>query len=143
MQNTITMDNLTDVALQVATEAHSGQKRWNGDSYISHPKRVSDKLEGPIRKAVGFLHDTVEDTDMTLDRLRELGFPEVVVEAVDYLTKKDGVPYKEYIKKLSENEIAVAVKLADLEDNMSDLPPGHGLFKRYKPTHASLKKIRK
>jgi len=65
------------------------------------------------------LHDVVEDTDWTLERLRREGFPEEVLEAVDCLTHRDGESYEEFVERVQTNPIARQVKIADLEDNMN------------------------
>ncbi len=66
------------------------------------------------------LHDVVEDTDITLRDLAEMGFPKDVLDALTLLTHDETVPYLDYVAKLKDNPIARAVKLADLEHN-SDL----------------------
>ncbi len=68
----------------------------------------------------GLLHDVVEDTKWTLKELEAEGFPTGVLEAVRLLTREKDVPYMAYIERLSGNQIARKVKLADLEHN-SDL----------------------
>ena len=66
---------------------------------------------------VALLHDVVEDTDYTLDDLRNMGFPERIIEALSYMTHDDAVPYLDYVARIKENPIATAVKLADLRHN--------------------------
>lgn len=95
-------------------------KDRGGDLMINHMARVVDMLDDPVDKEVGWLHDIVEDTHTTLDELRELGFPEVVVAAVDLLThRKKEMKYAEYINRIcaSGNLHAIRVKLADQFDN--------------------------
>lgn len=65
-------------------------------------------------------HDVIEDTAYTIDDLRKMGFSEEVLDALDLMTHDKNVPYMEYVAKISENEIARTVKLADLRHN-SDL----------------------
>ena len=71
------------------------------------------------KKIVAVLHDVVEDTKMTIGELAQL-FPDHLVMAIKILTKKKGEEYFDYIKRLieSNNEIAIAVKIADLKDNL-------------------------
>ena len=64
------------------------------------------------------LHDVVEDTDWTTEKLEAEGFSEEVITAVKLLTHDKKVPYKKYIEAIKTNKIALNVKLADLEDNM-------------------------
>jgi (p)ppGpp synthase/HD superfamily hydrolase len=65
------------------------------------------------------LHDVVEDTDWTLERLREEGFSDEVLEAVDSLTHREDESYQEFVERVRANPIARQVKIADLEDNMN------------------------
>lgn len=71
-------------------------------------------------KAVAYLHDVIEDTELTLEDLREYGFSEEVLKAVDVITKKKGQDYQTYLNSVKENKLARVVKLADLGHN-SDL----------------------
>ena len=117
--------NMLEKARKIATKAHSSQKRWGGDPYITHPERVAEKVKilGIQTEAVAWLHDVVEDTEVTIEDLRNEGFPQAVLSAVEALTHRGGESYAEYIKRISNNSIASHVKIADLEDNMSDLNP--------------------
>lgn len=104
-------------ALDFATEAHKGQNDKGGKPYIKHPIYVANHVDGDTAKAVAYLHDVVEDTKYTLEDLRRAGFSHEIVEAVDILTKKDGMSYEKYIEKVAENSIATMVKVADLQHN--------------------------
>lgn len=77
-------------AIKFATEAHNGQKRKSGDPYIVHPLAVMKILEdwGMDEDTViaGVLHDTVEDTEVTLDDIKN-EFGESVAFLVDGVTK--------------------------------------------------------
>jgi (p)ppGpp synthase/HD superfamily hydrolase len=112
------MANL-DKAILIATQAHQGQKDRYGANYILHPLRVMFKVYSEEEKIVAILHDVIEKTDWTLEELREQGFSEGVVEAVNLLTRRDDQDYMNYIEKLKGNYIARKVKLADIEDNMN------------------------
>jgi (p)ppGpp synthase/HD superfamily hydrolase len=109
---------LLEEAIVVALEAHRGQKDRAGRPYILHPLRVMCRVQTEAEKMAALLHDAVEDSELTLQELRARGFPEEVVEAVDCLTKREGEPYDELIRRAGSNRIAKRVKLADLEDNM-------------------------
>ncbi len=66
------------------------------------------------------LHDVVEDCDeWTIEKLRERGFSEEVLEAVESVTNREGESYDEFIERAGKNPIARRVKIADLEDNMN------------------------
>jgi (p)ppGpp synthase/HD superfamily hydrolase len=107
-------------AILLAVEAHRGQKDKAGQPYILHPLRLMARLHGEAAPMVAVLHDVVEDTPCSLDRLRQLGYPEAVLEAVDCLThrKREGETYEAFIERVKGNPLARRVKLADLEDNM-------------------------
>ena len=111
-------NELYDKALQIAVRAHKGQKDKAGHDYILHPIRVSERCDDPRAKIVALLHDTIEDTDVTADYLREEGFTEEIVEAVLAVTRSEGEEYDDYVRRAAQNELGRMVKRADLEDNM-------------------------
>lgn len=112
--------SLVDKALSIAKKAHKGQLDKAGKDYILHPIHVSQQVKLEEEKAVALLHDVIEDTEITLEDLKKAGMPMDVVEAVNALTKVEGIDYFDYLKKVKENSLARVVKLADLKHN-SDL----------------------
>lgn len=136
--------SLTRLALKVSFEAHRDQVDHGGTPYVYHPYHLAEQMTDETTTCIALLHDVVEDTDITLAQLREMGFPEDVVEAVGVLTKEHGVPYQEYIKRVKSNPLARIVKLADLEHNsdMSRLQEiderSKSLAKRYEKARACL-----
>jgi (p)ppGpp synthase/HD superfamily hydrolase len=104
-------------ALEIAAQAHAGQKDKEGLPYILHPLRVLNGVEGEEAQIVAVLHDVVEDTTVTLDDLRRAGFSETVLAAVQCVTHGNDEPYAEYVVRCKANAIARQVKLADLHDN--------------------------
>ena len=118
------MSNLK-IAMSIASKAHDGQKQWNGDPLISHPKRVMDLIvkQNPDLEITedyeiaAILHDVVEDTEVGLQDLSDVGFSPEVVSAVHRLTRQEGESYTNYIERLRVDPIAVIVKIADLSDN--------------------------
>lgn len=111
------MSNL-ETAIALAANAHAGQVDKAGQPYILHPLRVMLQLTEPHERVTAALHDVVEDTDVSLEDLREQGFPEEVVEAVDALTKRDGETRLQAAKRAGANAIARMVKIADVSDNL-------------------------
>ncbi len=105
-------------AILLAAQAHQGQRDRNGQPYILHPLRVMMRVEGETQRTAAVLHDVVEDTPHTLGELREMGFSEEVVHAVDCLTHREGEAYEAQVERAASDPIARVVKLADLEDNM-------------------------
>lgn len=106
-------------AIEIATKAHRGQFDKAGNDYIQHPLRVMAAGKTTNEKIVGVLHDVVEDTDWTFERLAAEGFSSEVVEALQCVTKlSESEPYDKFIARVKTNKLAVAVKLNDLTDNM-------------------------
>ena len=129
---------MPSLALQIATQVHLGQVDKLGNDYIAHPTRVAAKFAGnPDLQAISYMHDVLEDSTVTEEYLRKL-FSSHIVDAVVVLTKKEGQPYNEYLKQVKSNEMALAVKLADVEDNVSrldqltDLETKERLTEKYK-----------
>ena len=106
-------------AVSIAAQAHRGQVDKAGAPYLLHPLRMMLRMTSEAAMMAAVLHDVVEDTDWTLDRLRDEGLPEEVIEAVDCLTRRDGESYQEFVGRVRTNSIARQVKVADLEDNMN------------------------
>jgi (p)ppGpp synthase/HD superfamily hydrolase len=111
------MPTLED-AIALAVEAHRGQKEKARQPYILHVLRVMFRLDTEHEQMTGVLHDLVEDTPYTRDDLRRLGYPELVVTAIDCLTRRENETYEEFVERAGAHPIARRVKLADLEDNM-------------------------
>ena len=111
---------MTNRAMELAYRAHHGQFDKNGAPYVFHPFHLAEQMDTEETVTAALLHDVVEDTDYTLEDLRAMGFPDPVLEALSLLTHDPSVPYMEYVKRLKNNPIARAVKLADLTHN-SDL----------------------
>ena len=105
-------------AIIIAVEAHRSQKDKAGAAYITHPLRLMLQMETEPEQMVAVLHDVVEDSKMTLEGLRERGFSEQVVEAVDGVTARAGENYEDFILRAKPNPLARKVKMADLRDNM-------------------------
>lgn len=111
---------LTKKALKLCFDAHKDQIDKSEIPYVYHPFHLAEQMTDELTTVVALLHDVVEDTPHTLNDLREMGFPEEVIEALALLTHEKTVPYMEYMARIKQNPIAVAVKLADLRHN-SDL----------------------
>lgn len=104
-------------AVRIAREAHEGQVDKTGHPYIGHVLRVMSRLDTDEEQMAAALHDVIEDTDATPESLLALGVPEVVVDAVQALTKREGESYADFVARAGTNPIARRVKLADLADN--------------------------
>ena len=111
---------LTKKALKLCFEAHKAQTDKTGLPYVFHPFHLAEQMTDEYTTVTALLHDVVEDTDYTLNDLQEMGYPDEVIQALSLLTHDDGSEYMDYVKRLKNNPIARAVKLADLKHN-SDL----------------------
>jgi (p)ppGpp synthase/HD superfamily hydrolase len=115
---------LLERAIEIAVEAHRGQRDKAGAPYILHPLRVMAACDSIRARMVGILHDLIEDTDWTLERLEAEGFPTDVVEGVASVTKlpEDKGPendrYLAFCRRAAAHPLGREVKLADLDDNM-------------------------
>ncbi|WP_220792758.1 RelA/SpoT family protein [Gluconacetobacter aggeris] len=122
-------------AFAVAQEAHAGQVRDNGDPYITHPLAVASILAGfhldPSSIATALLHDTIEDTGVTHERLRA-EFGPAIADLVDGVTKltrlelqsdrtKQAENFRKLVLAMSKDIRVLIVKLADRLHNMRTL----------------------
>lgn len=116
---------VVEQAYVVAEKAHRGQLRKSGDPYITHPVAVATILAElgmtPSTLAAALLHDTVEDTDYSLDQLRREFGPEIAM-LVDGVTKLDKVTYgdaaqaetvRKMVVAMSRDIRVLVIKLAD------------------------------
>ena len=109
-------------AYEVASIAHRGQVDKAGVDYINHPLTVAANVgEDSSAIIVALLHDVLEDTPLTIDKLKkEIPLTDDEAQALELLTHDDGIPYLEYVKRIKSNALATKVKAADLKHN-SDL----------------------
>lgn len=116
---------IIDRAYAMAKKAHEGQLRRSGEPYITHPLAVAEILVdlgiGPTTIAAALLHDTVEDTDYTLDDVRR-DFGDEVALLVDGVTKLDKIKYgddaeaetvRKMVVAMSRDIRVILIKLAD------------------------------
>lgn len=116
---------LIERAYLSAERAHEGQLRRSGEPYITHPVAVAQILAdlgiGPVTLAAALLHDTVEDTDYTLEHLQK-DFGDEIAMLVDGVTKLDKLKYgdsaqaetvRKMVVAMSKDIRVLVIKLAD------------------------------
>ena len=115
-------DATTQVALArgIAFVAHRGQHDRSGLPYIDHPGRIAERFDPvtePVAAAAAWLHDVLEDSDLTAQELFEAGVVPAVIDVVQLLTRTPDVAADEYYARIRRNPVARRVKLADIDDN--------------------------
>lgn len=140
--------DLEEKCYLIAKQFHKGQVDRGGNPYIEHPVAIAKKMTTVAARCVALLHDILEDTSCTAEMLSKAGIPDFIIFSVESLTKQPEETYREYIKRVAQDELAREVKLADLEHNM-DLTRLRSVTaadikrveKRYKPAYKYLKRI--
>lgn len=126
-------------AMEIAREVHLHQRDKGGAPYIGHPLRVAGGCKSDDAKIVALLHDVVEDgasQGWSFDRLRTEGFSEVIISALESVTKRAGEDYAAFVLRAKEDILGREVKLADIADNMD-------LGRIPEPSHKDLARIEK
>lgn len=105
-------------AKAIATIAHRGQVDKINVDYIEHPRRVAARLTESTHIAAAWLHDVIEDCDVSAADLIAAGISSEVVDAVVLLTRTEKNKDEDrYYLEIRKNPTAHAVKLADIADN--------------------------
>jgi (p)ppGpp synthase/HD superfamily hydrolase len=117
--------NLAACAEAFAREKHAGQFDKVGRPYVEHLARVAAAVETDEAMAIAWLHDVLEDCDVTRLTLIEAGFPRSVVRSVELLTREENDRYDQYIDRICESSdtIAAVIKRADLNDHLDENCP--------------------
>ncbi|MCB0077398.1 MAG: HD domain-containing protein [Anaerolineales bacterium] len=105
-------------AIEIAVDAHRGQRDKAGEPYILHPLRVMLRVASDEARIVALLHDVVEDSGWTLAALAAEGFAPPILDAVEALTKRPGETRRAAAERAARLPLARRVKLADNADNM-------------------------
>jgi hypothetical protein len=108
-----------NLALVILSTSLFHKKLRSGEDYSAHPLTVATSYtRSKNKKIIGILHDVVEDSDWTIDDLREIGFSERILKGVDGVTKRPGEPYFDFIVRCSlSGDDAIDVKINDLHHN--------------------------
>ncbi len=111
---------MLEKAIQIAVNAHKGQKDKAGQPYILHLFRVMLSGKTEEEQICGVLHDVVEDTKWTFEDLKKEGFSDNIIKALKCVTKtSDDENYEDFINRVQTNSLAIKVKINDLKDNMN------------------------
>lgn len=118
--------NLIERTRTFAHEAHKGQLRRDGKTpYIQHVEKVASFFEeGSVAWVVAMLHDTIEDTDVTMGKIAE-HFNDFISDAVNVLTHPRYEAYHEYILRIANHPFVIPIKIADIISNLTDSPTKH------------------
>jgi hypothetical protein len=112
-------------ARQIAQEAHGPQRDKLGRDYVdAHLRPIAEAAAtfGPEAEAAGWLHDVIEDTEISADELRERAIPEPVIAAVESVTEVPGQEYDELIARACQHPWGRFVKLVDNAWNIACNP---------------------
>jgi len=110
--------NLSDIAEKIAKVAHSGETRRDGITpYHFHLEAVASKFKREDLRAVAWLHDILENTDMKISELVKEGIPPKIIKAIVILTKLKSDKYMDYIARVRKNRLARFVKIEDIRHN--------------------------
>ena len=109
-------------AIALAARLHRGARYPSPEAepYIFHALRVMLQFADPVDQMAAVLHDVVEDTEITLDNLREAGYRPEIVDAIEALTHHSRDSYEQYIEGVARNPVARRVKIVDLEENLAN-----------------------
>lgn len=117
MEKVMIYTALTKKALKLCFEAHKEQVDKTGVPYVFHPFHLAEQMDDEISTVCALLHDVIEDTEITMEMLGQMGFPQEVLDVLGLLTHDEAVPYMDYVKNISSHPIAKKVKIADLMHN--------------------------
>ena len=107
-------------SLEIVTRLFNDKVDKGGLPYVIHLLKVYSGVSDYKEKVCALLHDVIEDTDVTCEDLRKIGYDEEIINVLTILTKKKGEDYRDYIERIidSGNIHAMNIKIADLRHNM-------------------------
>lgn len=109
-------------AIKIMYAAHKEDLDKGGYPYVFHSFYLATQMNDEKSVCVALLHDVVEDhgDQYSFETFLHEGFSDEIVEALKLLTHRKGVPYMDYIRQISTNELAKKVKIADLNHNLDE-----------------------
>lgn len=121
----------------------------DGNPYLIDLYTLCNLLETEKEKVVALLQNVLEDTELTKEDLSKLGFSSDIIDAVDLLTKREDMTYKEYIDRVrnSKNLTVLRVKYQSMVNGMEEKKIQdvnlHQAYKSYTKVERTLKRIEK
>lgn len=117
------LKNNTDLlykTLEIVLKLFNGKTDKSGMPYIIHLMKVYEGVNEYEEKIVALMHDILEDTNVGIEELKELGYSDELLDMLSCLTKKKGEYYPDYIDRIinSNNIKVLNIKLSDLRHNM-------------------------
>ncbi|MCF4006296.1 hypothetical protein L1O03_03765 [Corynebacterium uropygiale] len=113
--------HLIEQAVTLAREEHESHRDAAGGPLLEHLTRVSGELREqggtPEAIAVCWLHHILRDTDIESEDLREMGFSDSIIEAVEVLTPQPELSEEEWLQRINAHDLARQVKQADIADH--------------------------
>ena len=108
------------LAFIIAGCAEFDMRQRSGEDFIQHALEVAtNSIQSKNKRIIAILHDVVEDSDWTLEDLREVGFSERIINGVDAVSMRPGEKYFDFIERCSmAGEDAIEIKINDLKHNM-------------------------
>lgn len=129
----------------MARKAFASHTDRMGRPSILHIERVANRGKTDDEITAGWLHDLIEDTDITLEALEAAGFPPHIVATIDDVSRRPNETYREFIERIARSgrSLSIRLKLNDLHDNRSRCaelpgPEAAGLARRYDKAIARL-----
>lgn len=115
----MTIEAELNLALIILGSALFKKKLRSGEDYSAHPLTVATAYtRSKNKRIIGILHDVVEDSDWTLEDLKEVGFSDRIIQGVDGVTKRPGEKYFDFIVRCGQSgEDAIDIKINDLHHN--------------------------
>ena len=116
---------MTTDAREIASREHRGQVDAAGRDYVeAHLTPIAEAAAvfGPDAEAAGWLHDVIEDTDVTAEQLAEWGVSAEVIAAVESVTRRSDETYAQLIDRSCAHPLGRLVKLADNAWNITSNP---------------------
>ncbi len=114
-----------ETSIRIAVAAHAGQRDKTGNAYILHPLRVMADVRAKggtvAQQCAAVLHDVVEDTEWSLDRLRAEDMTDDILVLVAALTHPNSESDDDYLARLVSVPGAALIKEADSSDNFNRL----------------------